>query len=215
MISKIQEQEIKKQLLEQIEDNFPQEKKADARAQLESLEGEAFEQFLIQNNLIKSSSEAGNNKCVFCSIIKGEIPSTKIEENEKAVAILELNPISHAHAIIIPKEHISKEEDLPDEIRFFAKKIGEKIKQTFNTKEIIFFNANLFGHEIINVLPVYSNETKNSQRNKSSPEKLKKISKELSKVKEDKVVEKKIEEKKEQSKEEINEKNTWLPKRFP
>jgi diadenosine tetraphosphate (Ap4A) HIT family hydrolase len=215
MISKVQEQEIKKQLLEQIENTFPEEKKAEAREQLESLEGEAFEQFLIQNNLIKSSSEAGNNKCVFCSIIDGEIPSTKIEETQKAVAILELNPISHAHAIIIPKEHISKEEDLSDEIRFFAKKIGEKIKQTFNPKEIIFFNANLFGHEIINVLPVYSNETKDSPRKKSSPEELEKIADELSRVTENKIVEKKTEEKKEEINDEINEKNTWLPRRLP
>jgi diadenosine tetraphosphate (Ap4A) HIT family hydrolase len=215
MISKIQEQEIKKQLLEQIEDNFPQEKKAEAISQINSLEGEAFEQFLIQNNLIKSSSEAGNNKCVFCSIIDGEIPSTKIEETQKAVAVLELNPISHAHTIIIPKEHISKEEDLPDEIRFFAKKIAEKIKQKFKPKDIIFFNTNLFGHEIINVLPVYSNETKDSKRLKSSPEELKKIADELSRITEDKIIEKKTEEKKEEIKDEINEKNTWLPRRLP
>jgi diadenosine tetraphosphate (Ap4A) HIT family hydrolase len=212
MLSKSQEKEIKQQLLQQIEDNFPQNKKADAIAQLESLEGETFEQFLQQNNLIKSSGQNGNSQCVFCSIIFGEMPSTKVAENDSAVAVLELNPISYAHTIIIPKEHVQSEEDLSDNTRILAKEVAEKIKQAFNPKEIIFFNTNLFGHEIINVLPVYENETKDSPRKKSTPEELKKISEELASPKKQEEIQ---EEKIDSPQEEINEKNTWLPKRFP
>ena len=207
MVSLEQEQEIKKQLLEQIDSTFPEDKKAEAKAQIESMTGEPFEEFLKQNNLIKSDGSQPGQKCVFCSIVYGEIPSTKIGENEKAIAVLELNPISKAHAIVIPKEHITKEEDLPSEARVLAKEIAEKIKEKFNAKDITFFNTNMFGHEIINILPVYTNETKDSPKKQSTPEELKQISNELSKVDESPIEEK--------PQEEINEKNTWLPNCIP
>ncbi len=208
MISPEQEQQIKKQLLEQIDSTFPEDKKAEAKQQLETMTGEQFEEFLKQNNLIKGEASQSKQQCVFCSIVYGDIPSTKINENEKAIAVLELNPISKAHAIVIPKEHISKEEDLPQEAMILAKEVSEKIKEKFNPKDIIFFNTNMFGHEIINILPVYSNETKDSPKKQSTPEELKQIIEELSQA----TKEEKTEEK---SQEEINEKNTWLPNRIP
>ncbi len=207
MLSQEQEAEIKKQLLEQIENNFPEDKKTEAKAQLEEMTGEQFENFLKQNNLIKSGDTS--QQCVFCSIIYGDIPSTKIGENEKAIAVLELNPISKAHSIIIPKEHISKEEDLPNETRMLAKEIGEKIKQNFNPKDITYFNTNLFGHEIINVLPVYSDETPSSPKSQSTLEELRQIADELLREKQETI------EEQEEEPQEINEKNTWLPKRTP
>lgn len=212
MLTDEQEQEIKKQLLDQIENTFPEDKKNEAKSQIESMTGVGFEEFLKQNNLINPSSEAGNNRCVFCSIVFGEIPSTKIGENQKAIAVLELNPISKSHAIIIPKEHISKEEDLPNEARILAKEIGEKIKQTFNPKDISYFNTNLFGHEIINILPIYNDETPNSPKKQSTPEELKQIADKLNSTKTEKIKENSNEE---NPQEEINEKNTWLPKRLP
>jgi hypothetical protein len=65
----------------------------------------------------------------------------------------------------------------------------------------------MFGHEIINILPIYTNETKDSPKKQSKPEELKQIADELSKAKEETTEEK--------PQEEINEKNTWLSKRIP
>jgi diadenosine tetraphosphate (Ap4A) HIT family hydrolase len=207
MISPEQEQQIKKQLLEQIDSTFPEDKKAEAKAQIESMTGEPFVEFLKQNNLIKTDDTQQGQQCVFCSIIYGDIPSTKIGENEKAISVLELNPISKAHAIVIPKEHISKEEDLPNEARILATEIAEKIKEKFKPKDIVFFNTNMFGHEIINILPIYTNETKDSPKKQSTPEELKQVADELSQTKEETIEEK--------PQEEITEENTWLPNRIP
>lgn len=44
--------------------------------------------------------------CVFCSIVKGEIPSKKVFENEKVLAFCDLNPQAPVHVLVIPKEHI-------------------------------------------------------------------------------------------------------------
>lgn len=44
--------------------------------------------------------------CLFCKIVKGEIPSTKVYEDEKVVAFKDIEPIAPIHILVIPKEHI-------------------------------------------------------------------------------------------------------------
>lgn len=44
--------------------------------------------------------------CLFCSIIKGEIPSTKVYENEKVYAFRDINPQAPTHILVVPKTHI-------------------------------------------------------------------------------------------------------------
>ena len=44
--------------------------------------------------------------CIFCKIVKGQIKSQFIGENERAVAINDLNPVSSLHILIFPKKHI-------------------------------------------------------------------------------------------------------------
>ena len=44
--------------------------------------------------------------CIFCKIVSGEIPSSKVYEAEKVLAFDDINPMAPVHSIIIPKEHI-------------------------------------------------------------------------------------------------------------
>lgn len=44
--------------------------------------------------------------CLFCSIIKGDIPSTKVYEDDKILAFRDINPQAPVHVLVIPKEHI-------------------------------------------------------------------------------------------------------------
>ena len=44
--------------------------------------------------------------CVFCKIIKGEIPSTKVYEDDEIVAFNDINPIAPIHILVVPKTHI-------------------------------------------------------------------------------------------------------------
>lgn len=44
--------------------------------------------------------------CVFCKIIDGQIPSHKVYEDENMIAILDANPVSKGHTLVIPKEHV-------------------------------------------------------------------------------------------------------------
>jgi len=65
--------------------------------------------------------------CIFCKIVKGEIPSKKVNENEKFLAFYDINPIAPIHILIIPKEHFSKFDETPNEI---FSEMAEFIKDT-------------------------------------------------------------------------------------
>ncbi len=45
--------------------------------------------------------------CLFCRIVRGEIPSTKVFENEKVYAFRDINPQAPTHILVVPKEHVS------------------------------------------------------------------------------------------------------------
>ena len=45
--------------------------------------------------------------CIFCKIIKGEIPSSKVYEDEEILALNDINPAAPIHVLVIPKKHIT------------------------------------------------------------------------------------------------------------
>ncbi len=73
---------------------------------------------------------------IFSKIIKGEIPSFKIAENEKFFAFLDINPLVEGHTLVIPKIEVDKFWDMSDdylsEIFEFAKPIAQAIEKSFN-----------------------------------------------------------------------------------
>lgn len=52
--------------------------------------------------------------CLFCKIVKGEIPSKKVYEDDKVYAFYDINPEAPVHFLVIPKEHIKSANDLND-----------------------------------------------------------------------------------------------------
>ena len=55
--------------------------------------------------------------CIFCRIIKGEIPSTKVYEDETVYAFKDINPMAPVHVLIIPKVHIASINEVTAENR--------------------------------------------------------------------------------------------------
>lgn len=54
------------------------------------------------------------DNCLFCRIIKGEIPSAKVYEDEYVYAFKDINPVAPVHVLVVPKTHIASLEDLND-----------------------------------------------------------------------------------------------------
>jgi histidine triad (HIT) family protein len=58
--------------------------------------------------------------CIFCSIATGEIPSTKVYEDDRVVAFNDIQPLAPVHVVVIPREHIENLNDLADKEIWFA-----------------------------------------------------------------------------------------------
>ena len=202
-----QTKQIKQQIIQQIENTFPEEKKESAIQQIEEMNESELENFLAQNNLIKTSENEGE-KCIFCSIVSEKIQSYKISENESAIAVLEINPVSRGHTLIIPKVHI---QEISKETQDFAKEISIKLKEKLNAKSIQTEDSEMFGHKIVNIIPIYDNKTLEEKRQKAPKKVLEELQKELE-IKEPEKQEEVVQEKKPEI---ISDKNTWLPKRIP
>jgi histidine triad (HIT) family protein len=54
--------------------------------------------------------------CIFCKIVRGEIPSAKVLETDHAVAFLDINPVIQGHVLLVPKAHHATLSELPDDL---------------------------------------------------------------------------------------------------
>ena len=70
--------------------------------------------------------------CIFCKIIKGEIPAEKIFENEEILAFLDINPVNPGHSLVIPKKHFENLVETPPEIACHMIKAAQKIGAVLN-----------------------------------------------------------------------------------
>lgn len=107
--------------------------------------------------------------CVFCEIVKGNIPSKKIYEDDNTIAILDLSQATYGHTLIIPKKHSSNVLEIDDESYVnamkVAKKVARAIKKSFD--DVLGFNllnncgeaaGQSVNHFHIHIIPRYKND---------------------------------------------------------
>ena len=82
-------------------------------------------------------------ECIFCKLIKKEIPSIVLYENNDTIAFLDIFPISQGHTIVIPKKHYSNLETIPIKILYA---VMEAVKIVSN---LIYKNLNISGYNVI------------------------------------------------------------------
>jgi len=110
-----------------------------AREQINSLSDEELESFLIKNKIIKlpygESENSAESKSPFRMIVEGKIKSYKISENDSALAVLEINPVSRGHTLIIPKEHaLIQGKEKEGSIKKLMKSVSSIIKKKLKPK---------------------------------------------------------------------------------
>ena len=74
--------------------------------------------------------------CIFCKIITGEIPASKVFEDEKIVVFEDLNPQAPIHILLIPKEHFASLKDIPEDKKNILSHILLKARQIAQEKGI-------------------------------------------------------------------------------
>ena len=84
--------------------------------------------------------------CIFCKIVKGEIPCFKVYEDERVLAFEDINPISEGHTLIIPKKHAENLWEIPGEdlsaIHLASQKVIHAIKEALNPAGVVVLQLN-------------------------------------------------------------------------
>ncbi len=106
--------------------------------------------------------------CIFCKIIKGEIPSEKIYEDDYSFSFLDIKPSSSGHALVIPKDHFENLYTLPDEelcrLMISVKKVATALKHGLDADGINLVMNNEAGagqlvyHAHIHIIPRLIND---------------------------------------------------------
>lgn len=106
--------------------------------------------------------------CIFCKIITGELPSTKVYEDKNVLAFLDIKPVNPGHALVIPKRHYTNIHDMPDalvgKVAITAKKIADAIlKMGAKGVNIAMNNGEAAGqivfHAHVHVMPRYGKDS--------------------------------------------------------
>lgn len=112
--------------------------------------------------------EYQKKNCIFCHIINGRVPSHKVYEDDKVLAILDINPANVGHILLLPKEHYSLLPQIPDKlIRYMfvvAKYLSSAVVSTLGAKGVNIFVANGVGagqrapHFMIHIIPRFEGD---------------------------------------------------------
>ncbi|MDY0100739.1 MAG: HIT family protein [Bacilli bacterium] len=70
-----------------------------------------------------------NNDCVFCQIVKGLMPATKIYEDDDVLAFLDISQVTPGHALVIPKKHYDNFVSTPKDILSKVMSVTQRISQ--------------------------------------------------------------------------------------
>lgn len=105
--------------------------------------------------------------CIFCKIVKGDIPSNKVYEDDQFIAFLDAFPKSTGHCQIIPKEHVRWVWDVSniDEYMKAAQKVAQAQRKAFGTEMIV---SHIIGDEVTHahIWLVPQSHTKNQKGSK-------------------------------------------------
>jgi histidine triad (HIT) family protein len=99
--------------------------------------------------------------CIFCKIIKGEIPSTKIYEDNDFLAFLDIQPLNPGHTLLIPKKHLEWVNDYEPFGSYWetARKLSKVIQEALNPKVVSYVVYGLgVPHAHIHLIPKFEGD---------------------------------------------------------
>lgn len=103
------------------------------------------------------------NDCIFCKIIKGEIPSKKVYEDDNVLAIMDVSPKVNGHTLVIPKKHVTDIMEMTSEdfnnVNTVAKKLIDRFMKKLDAKGITcginYGESQAVKHFHMHILPNY------------------------------------------------------------
>ena len=77
---------------------------------------------------------AADPDCLFCKIAAGDIPATRVYEDERTIAFMDINPGTRGHLLVIPREHATDLRDIPAEDLHAVVDTGQRLARTMEEK---------------------------------------------------------------------------------
>jgi len=142
--------------------------------QIEAIKGELMslspdeQQKRLQEIVSKLSPEereqlVGKQQCPFCLMTEGKIPTRKVFEDDKVLAVLDINPANEGHTILFPKNHFDSLQEIPESITQHLFSVANKISKALieanlcDSTNILVNNGASAGqtspHVLINIIP--------------------------------------------------------------
>jgi histidine triad (HIT) family protein len=111
---------------------------------------------------------AADPDCLFCKIVAGEIPSTRVDEDERTVAFMDINPATRGHLLVVPREHTTDllevgDEDLAACARM-ARRLAARARERLGADGVNLLNScgqvawQTVFHFHVHVIPRYAND---------------------------------------------------------
>jgi histidine triad (HIT) family protein len=106
--------------------------------------------------------------CLFCRIVAGEIPSTRVDEDERTVAFMDINPATRGHALVVPREHSTDLHEIGAEdlaaCAAMAKRVAARARDRLGADGVNLLNScgqaawQTVFHFHVHVIPRYAND---------------------------------------------------------
>jgi histidine triad (HIT) family protein len=106
--------------------------------------------------------------CLFCKIVAGEIPSTRVDEDDRTVAFMDINPATRGHLLVVPREHSTDLHEIgADDLcacARMAQKLGVRVRERLGADGVNLLNScgqaawQTVFHFHVHVIPRYAGD---------------------------------------------------------
>ena len=111
---------------------------------------------------------AADPDCLFCKIVAGEIPSTRVDEDERTVAFMDINPATPGHLLVVPREHAADLLEVPEAdleaCARAAQRLARRVKERLGADGVNLLNScgaaawQTVFHFHVHVIPRYADD---------------------------------------------------------
>jgi histidine triad (HIT) family protein len=111
---------------------------------------------------------AADPDCLFCRIVAGEIPSARVDEDERTVAFMDINPATRGHLLVVPREHAVDLLEVPDAdleaCARTAQRLARRVKERLGADGVNLLNScgpaawQTVFHFHVHVIPRYAGD---------------------------------------------------------
>jgi histidine triad (HIT) family protein len=133
----------------------------------------------------------GHQDCIFCKVLAGELPSEKVYEDDYAVGVMDINPWTRGHAVVIPRKHAKDVFEIEDEelehVIVAAKRLATKMRDMLECDGVNLLQSNgraawqTIFHLHFHVIPRYDDDPLElpTRPQPAEPDELKQVAEEI------------------------------------